>query len=67
MPCRNNTIKMKTIENLKDDYLRIANWHGMFRKMLNEFLDNGLATCKDGVAVLDVKYKSFEEAEKDGG
>lgn len=57
---------MKTIENLKDEYLRIANWEQQFRKMLTAFLDKALAACKDGVAVLDFKYKSFQDAEKDG-
>ena len=57
---------MKTIENLKDDYLRIANWHSQFRKMLTDFLNNALAACKDGVEVLDFKYKTYEEADASG-
>lgn len=57
---------MNTLENLNQSYRRLVDLQDQYRNSLIEYLNGSLAFCKDGVAELSFKYKSWKEAEKDG-
>ena len=56
---------MITLESLNRDYQRIVNWQDLYRKSLMDYLKQGLQFC-GGKATLEVKCRSFQEAEDAG-